>query len=45
MKVSYPSLKPLSSWYTDMLERVNFMENWLKNGNPTSFCLPYMFFP
>lgn len=45
MKVSYPSLKPLSSWYTDMIERVNFMETWLKNGNPTSFSLPYMFFP
>jgi len=30
--VSYPSLKPLSSWYKDLIERVAFMEDWLKNG-------------
>lgn len=45
MKVSYPSLKPLSSWYADMLLRVEFMDNWLKLGNPTSYSLPFMFFP
>jgi len=45
MKVSYPSLKPLSSWFADLVERVAFMENWLKNGNPSSYSLPYMFFP
>lgn len=44
-KVSYLSLKPLSSWYDDMLLRVLFMEDWLKNGNPMSYSLPYMFFP
>lgn len=45
MKVSYPSLKPLSSWYTDLILRVEFMDTWLKNGNPSSYSLPYMFFP
>ena len=45
MKVSYPSLKPLSSWFADLIERVEFMESWLKNGNPNSYCLPFMFFP
>lgn len=45
MAVSYPSLKPLSSWYTDLIERVIFVDAWLKNGNPSSFSLPYMFFP
>jgi len=45
MKVSYPSLKPLSSWFADLLLRVEFMDIWLKNGNPTSYSLPYMFFP
>lgn len=44
-KVSYPSLKPLSSWYADLILRVQFMENWLKEGNPLSYSLPYMFFP
>ena len=45
MKVSYPSLKPLSSWFADLLERVIFIEDWLKQGNPKSYSLPYMFFP
>lgn len=44
-KVSYPSLKPLSSWYDDLILRVDFIDNWLKNGNPNSYSLPYMFFP
>lgn len=45
MKVSYPSLKPLSSWYADMCDRVDFMDSWLRDGNPVSYSLPYMFFP
>lgn len=28
-KVAYPSLKPLMSWFRDLLERVEFMEHWL----------------
>lgn len=28
-KVSYSSLKPLSSWFKDMLARVEFMRKWL----------------
>lgn len=44
-KVGYPSLKPLSSWFKDLLLRVEFMDNWLKNGNPMSYWLPGMFFP
>ena len=28
-KVSYGSLKPLSSWFKDMLARVNFIRDWL----------------
>lgn len=43
--VAYPSLKPLSSWFIDLGERVKFMEKWLKNGNPNSYWLPGMFFP
>lgn len=33
-KVGYLSLKPLSSWFKDLLLRVEFMRNWLENGNP-----------
>ena len=44
-KVAYPSLKPLTSWYTDLLERVNFMNEWLVNGQPTTFWMSGFFFP
>jgi len=44
-KASYPSLKPLGSWYQDLLERVKFMENWLMNDNPVAYWLSGFFFP
>jgi len=31
-KVAYPSLKPLMSWFRDLLERVEFMNQWLLHG-------------
>jgi len=31
-KVAYPSLKPLASWFKDLVERVKFMEEWLTKG-------------
>lgn len=31
-KVAYPSLKPLTTWYKDLIERVAFMNDWLING-------------
>lgn len=43
--VSYLSLKPLSSWFKDLIIRVAFIENWLKNGNPNSYWMPGLFFP
>jgi dynein heavy chain len=43
--VAYPSLKVLSLWYPDLIERVATMDTWLKTGNPTSYWLPGMFFP
>jgi len=43
--VSYPSLKPLSLWFPDLLIRVETIRGWLENGNPTSYWLPGMFFP
>lgn len=44
-KVGYPSLKPLSSWYADFLERVLFFDAWLRQGNPSPYWLPGFFFP
>jgi dynein heavy chain len=44
-KVAYPSLKPLASWFTDLKKRVEFMEDWLTKGNPSTYWLPGMYFP
>lgn len=44
-KVGYLSLKPLSSWYDDLLIRVDFMRNWLMKGNPMCYWFSAFFFP
>ena len=31
-EVAYPSLKPLSGWFKDFLERVAFIRLWLRKG-------------
>ena len=30
--VSYLSMKPLQSWFDDLIKRVQFMNDWLVNG-------------
>lgn len=44
-EVSYPSLKPLSSWFADLVLRVEFMRNWLTQGHPKCYWLSGFFFP
>ena len=44
-QVAYPSLKPLASWYTDLIERVAFQKTWLLNGQPDVFWLGGFYFP
>ncbi|KAK2951696.1 putative Dynein axonemal heavy chain 1 [Blattamonas nauphoetae] len=43
--VAYPSLKPLSSWIEDLLNRIAFIQDWIQHGEPASFLLPGFFFP
>lgn len=44
-KVSYSSLKPLSSWFKDMINRVNFIREWLDNTAPFSYWMSGFYFP
>lgn len=43
--VSYSSLKPLSSWFKDMIARVNFIREWLNNKAPLSYWMSGFYFP
>jgi dynein heavy chain len=43
--VSYPCLKPLSSWMNDYEARIAFMGIWLQHGPPNSFWVPCFYFP
>eukprot|EP01029_Cantina_marsupialis_P013888 TRINITY_DN307_c2_g5_i1.p1 TRINITY_DN307_c2_g5~~TRINITY_DN307_c2_g5_i1.p1 ORF type:complete len:1977 (+),score=578.12 TRINITY_DN307_c2_g5_i1:155-5932(+) len=43
-QVSYPSLKPLSSYIADLIERCNFFSKWIKDGQPSIFWISGFFF-
>jgi dynein heavy chain len=43
--VAYPSLKPLMSWFRDLIERVAFMTKWLTGGHPNAYWISGFFFP
>jgi len=42
--VSYPSLKPLGGYITDLVKRLTMFQDWINDGPPDNFWLPGLFF-
>ncbi len=42
---AYPSLKPLSSWTVDLVERCRFIAEWIRTGTPAVYWISGFFFP
>jgi dynein heavy chain len=43
--VGFLSLKPLASWMSELLVRVDFMTKWINGGTPACYWISGFFFP
>eukprot|EP00494_Astrolonche_serrata_P028725 UN28992 len=43
-EVAYPSLMPLAAWVDDLLERMKFLGDWIKDGLPKVYWISGFFF-
>jgi len=43
--VAYPSMKPLSAWQADLMERLKFIQDWIELGVPAVFWISGFYFP
>jgi dynein heavy chain, axonemal len=44
LKSSYPSLKPLGGYVSDLVQRTTFLDTWIRDGTPNIFWLPGFYF-
>jgi dynein heavy chain len=42
---AYPSLKPLNSWASELLARLKFISDWVRDGIPDCFWISGFYFP
>ncbi|OHT09907.1 Dynein heavy chain family protein [Tritrichomonas foetus] len=41
----YESMKPLGSWFSELIKRIEFFNSWMRYGNPPSYWLSAFYFP
>jgi dynein heavy chain len=42
---AYPNMKPLASWSTDLMARLDMIHAWIENGIPVVFWISGFYFP
>ncbi|CAE7211449.1 DNAH6 [Symbiodinium sp. KB8] len=43
--IGYPCLKPLNSWFEDMILRFDFFRDWIEGGIPIAYWISSFYFP